>query len=591
MNKKILCLILSVILPLSLFIPVLAQSTINVDINLENYEITVEGNVGLNSAGHMVTMAISKANVQFPDTETNTEGFTDAIVDFYVTYANEKGDYIFDSFVLYTNSDDYVISVTADNGSTQSVTKYLPSKTQYERIINDVSDGDSDKIFATLEAEKNELLKVSDISVYYSFTETEKKSICAKLEIKEYTSLEGIVDDITELSIIHQLTMSNKNEVLYGYLYADECEISENLNIKSKEILDFEAKKTISVIADFDKLTKTEKMTILSVVAEKPRADLEEFYDKLQINTINYLFAKVDNWKEISAYIERYHNDSLKDLDYTKYSSSSYRAEIDKSLINCSYDSIADLCTYINGYKPQISVGGSSGGGAGGGGGGASGGFGPQIGSTTVNGGAVSTVVPVIPETKPENEPENREEKELFTDIKDYDWAKKEITTLYEKGIISGDGNGSFSPERNVSREEFVKMLVVAVNLKEQKHYDFVDVTVDNWAYPYVMKAVTAGIVKGVTDTNFGTGNSISREDMATLAARVLGCSETVQSSEDFIDTDEISEYAKASVLLMKEKGIIKGYDDGSFRPKALSTRAEAAVIICRILDALASAE
>ena len=62
MNKKILCLILSVILPLSLFIPVLAQSTINVDINLENYEITVEGNVGLNSAGHMVTMAISKAN-------------------------------------------------------------------------------------------------------------------------------------------------------------------------------------------------------------------------------------------------------------------------------------------------------------------------------------------------------------------------------------------------------------------------------------------------------------------------------------------------------------------------------------------------
>ena len=183
-----------------------------------------------------------------------------------------------------------------------------------------------------------------------------------------------------------------------------------------------------------------------------------------------------------------------------------------------------------------------------------------------------------------------KEEKELFTDIEDYTWAKEEIETLYEKGIISGDGNGTFSPERNVSREEFVKMLVVAANLTEQNHYNFADVATDNWAYPYIMKAVTAGIVNGISETEFGVENSISREDMATLAARVLGYSEIVQTSEEFTDIDEISEYAKSSVLLMKEKEIIKGYDDGSFRPKALSTRAEAAVIICRILNALSSA-
>ena len=141
-----------------------------------------------------------------------------------------------------------------------------------------------------------------------------------------------------------------------------------------------------------------------------------------------------------------------------------------------------------------------------------------------------------------------------------------------------------------MSREEFVKMLVVAANLTEQNHYNFADVATDNWAYPYIMKAVTAGIVNGISETEFGVENSISREDMATLAARVLGYSEIVQTSEEFTDIDEISEYAKSSVLLMKEKEIIKGYDDGSFRPKALSTRAEAAVIICRILNALSSA-
>lgn len=559
--------------------PVLAQTSINVDINLKNYEITVSGNVDDKSAGHMVSMSVSKPNAQLPDTETSTDGFTNTIIDFDVTYANSNGVYTFDPFQLYTNSGEYTISVTADNGSTQSVTKYLPSKTQYERIIKDVSDGDTDKIFSTLESGKNEILKVSDISVYYSFTENEKKSICGIMEPFEYTTLEGIIDHIIELSVNHQLTTSNSKDVLYGYLYPEESGLAEILKNKSVAILDFENKKTISVIADFDKLSKNEKVTVLSEVAGKQRTDVADFYDKLQINTINHLFVNADNWKEIETYIDRYHEDSLVELDYDKYSESSYKAEIERSLTGSTFESISALCTYINDYKPQ------SGGGGGGGGGG--GNFGTQIDSTTVSGGAVSTVVPIIPESNLQIP----ETKEIFSDIKDYGWAKTEIESLYEKGIISGDGTGAFSPERNVNREEFVKMLVVAANLTEQNHYDFADVPVDNWAYPYVMKAITAGIVRGVSEFNFGAGNSISREDMATLAARVLGYSENEQISGDFKDADEISDYAKSSVLLMKEKGIIKGYDDGSFKPKALSTRAEAAVIICRILNALSSAQ
>ena len=145
-------------------------------------------------------------------------------------------------------------------------------------------------------------------------------------------------------------------------------------------------------------------------------------------------------------------------------------------------------------------------------------------------------------------------------------------------------------PNKNVTREEFVKMLVVSANLTEQAHYEFDDVDNQSWAYPYIMKAVSAGIVKGISETSFGVGKYITREDMAVLASRVLGSNEE-ETNIIFEDLNDISDYAISAVSLMNSKQIIKGYDDGSFKPKALSTRAEAAVVIYRVINALKSAD
>ena len=578
--KRIICLILIAMLSVTSYVAVSADEPIEVSVGLENYEIIVSGSLGASAANHMVTLAVMKPNAVLPDTSVNTEGFAGEITDFYMTIANRYGDYEFDQFQLYGNSGDYILQVIADNGTTPyTLTRYLPSKTQFDKIVKDISDGDVDKIYSTLETSKEELLKITDITLYYSFSETVKKAICGVIEETEkYETLGEITNDVLTQSALYEIKNTNSAQRIYDYLYLDESGFDENFKVIVKEHLNFEEKKNISVLKDFDSLDNSAKQTVLESLVQNKREDIADFYDKLEISTINYNFGHVDSWTKISTYIVKYKDDVLNSLDYKKYKNSSNKTEIDKSLVGKSFKSISALCEYINNYKTSdVPSGGGGGGGAGG-----SGGFGSQAGAGTgsVTTDAVASLTPVVPSVQPENNV-------VFADIKGYDWAEKEIEYLYKQGIINGTGKGEFSPERNVTREEFVKMLVVAAGLTEQNHYDFEDVKIDHWSYPYIMKAIAGGIVNGVTETSFGTGRFITREDMAVLAYRVLKNGSDEELTPKFMDSNDISEYAVGSIAAMAEKGIINGYSDGTFAPKALSSRAEAAVVIYRVINAL----
>jgi len=135
-----------------------------------------------------------------------------------------------------------------------------------------------------------------------------------------------------------------------------------------------------------------------------------------------------------------------------------------------------------------------------------------------------------------------------------------------------------------VTREEFVKMIVCAYNLPtENTKSEFKDVGEDSWYAKYVIGAYDSKIVFGVTETEFGVGKNITREEMATIALRAAGF-DTIEANELFADDDEISDYAKNAIYTMKEKGIMSGKGDNLFAPKDYATRAEAAVIIHAML-------
>ena len=130
-------------------------------------------------------------------------------------------------------------------------------------------------------------------------------------------------------------------------------------------------------------------------------------------------------------------------------------------------------------------------------------------------------------------------------------------------------------------------MLVLAFDLKNDGNSDisFSDVNTDEWYAPYIKTAYALGIVKGVSEEEFGIGIYISRQDMAVMITRAKNIETADNMPENtFADEDQIADYARVSVAYLKNAGVINGYDDGSFRPYGNATRAETAKILYGLL-------
>ncbi len=177
----------------------------------------------------------------------------------------------------------------------------------------------------------------------------------------------------------------------------------------------------------------------------------------------------------------------------------------------------------------------------------------------------------------------------FFSDMNENHWAYEAVKALKEKGVLSGYADGSFAPDKTVSREEFVKMIVTAFGIDtDGAASHFYDVFDDDWFYPYVSAAYCKGIVTGNDKGLFSVGADITRQDAAVIAARVMEIcgvnADAVREYAGFNDESVISDYALEAVIKLFRGGKISGTDAGNFEPLRPCTRAEAAVIIYGIL-------
>ena len=214
----------------------------------------------------------------------------------------------------------------------------------------------------------------------------------------------------------------------------------------------------------------------------------------------------------------------------------------------------------------------------------------PKIGnntSTMPRGGGGGYVVPsTLKQSEVEiiNEDENKIVE--LSDLAGYEWAEGYINYIYENAIMTGDGNGSFRPGDNLTREEFTKILITAFGggKIDEMEIKFTDVEADAWYKPYIATASKLGITAGVTEETFGTGQYITRQDAAVMLQRAADAYylnfEKKQTLVDFTDYDTVSDYARAAVDTLARAQIINGFEDGSFRPHNNITRAEIAKII-----------
>ena len=171
----------------------------------------------------------------------------------------------------------------------------------------------------------------------------------------------------------------------------------------------------------------------------------------------------------------------------------------------------------------------------------------------------------------------------IFADLPLNHWAYADIKALAEKKIIAGKSASSFEPEASITREEFVKIAVLAFSYyDENAETGLSDVDSNAWYYRYVASAEKNGIIKGRGENEFGIGGNITRQEMAVMLYRIA--SEKGMSFEnkytDFADYDKISEYAYDAVAYMSGAGIINGMENNTFNPDMPATRAQAAKLI-----------
>lgn len=179
-----------------------------------------------------------------------------------------------------------------------------------------------------------------------------------------------------------------------------------------------------------------------------------------------------------------------------------------------------------------------------------------------------------------------------FTDLGTHPWAEPYINELADKGIINGYSDNTFKPGANVKRADFVIMLMKAmgVDTNTAPKSNFSDIRDDKYYYNAVGLAKDMGVASGNPDGTFDPESNITRQDMMILAKKALEIANNEELKGDsavlekFADKGDISAYAADSLAAMVQAEIVSGTGN-NIEPKANTTRAQAAVIICKMLD------
>jgi hypothetical protein len=169
-----------------------------------------------------------------------------------------------------------------------------------------------------------------------------------------------------------------------------------------------------------------------------------------------------------------------------------------------------------------------------------------------------------------------------FADMKGH-WSEASVLELVKLGAINGYPDNTFKPDANITRAEFVTVIVKAFHLQAQTGKTFAD-TENHWAKNVIATAAAAGLVAGYSDNRFGPDDPITREQMAAIVVRAVKLA-AADKSANFPDSADISDWARTDLATATAKGLIDGYEDGTMKPQANTTRAEAVTVILRALQ------
>jgi hypothetical protein len=203
-------------------------------------------------------------------------------------------------------------------------------------------------------------------------------------------------------------------------------------------------------------------------------------------------------------------------------------------------------------------------------------------------------VSPALPNESEESEEPVSETNEQpvvpFSDTQGH-WAEQQINEAVAKGIVSGYPDNSFRPDADVSRQEFAVLLMRAIGEQtdiDESAQSFSDgEQIGSWARQAVAAAVQTGIIRGYEDGSFRPKEKIRRAEMTVMIVRALQLPIIADGATSFADDADIADWAKGYVAAAAKSGIVNGRSGNRFMPNDTSTRGEATVMLVRILQSL----
>jgi hypothetical protein len=169
-------------------------------------------------------------------------------------------------------------------------------------------------------------------------------------------------------------------------------------------------------------------------------------------------------------------------------------------------------------------------------------------------------------------------------------WAEDTISQWFEDDLLKGYEDGSFKPDAQITRAEFMTMVNNAFEFTQKAEVGFRDVKSSDWYYQEVQIAAEAGYIIGYEDNTIRPVNKISRQEAALIIARIKALKENALGAKRFVDYNEIASWAIGGVGAVAQEKYMIGYEDNTFRPLRFISRAEALVTIDRVLDMVVEA-
>lgn len=163
-------------------------------------------------------------------------------------------------------------------------------------------------------------------------------------------------------------------------------------------------------------------------------------------------------------------------------------------------------------------------------------------------------------------------------------WASPYLQDMVDKGIMTGNENGNLNPSDQITRAEFTTMINRALGFTRRGETEFEDVKSDDWYYRAINTGAAEGYFKGVGNNLAAPNAGITREAAVTMLGRALKIQTNPRLSNNFADSQDISNWSRDYVNAIVNKGILSGYNDGRFIPKSRISRAEVAKILGSIV-------